>query len=117
MGVVFVLLTASLLVAAGFLAAFFWAVKSGQYEDTSTPAMRVLGEEDLFNADEHLTRLPAMRARTDAQVVVRFWYPQLIEEDRRHLGIVVLTGVDEHLAESLALRANSGVPRCQLEGE
>ena len=46
MSVVFVLLLASLLVAAGFLAAFFWAVRSGQYEDTATPAMRILGDDD-----------------------------------------------------------------------
>ena len=46
LSVVFVLLFASLLVASGFLAAFFWAVKSGQFEDTTTPAMRVLGEDD-----------------------------------------------------------------------
>jgi cbb3-type cytochrome oxidase maturation protein len=45
--VVFILLIASLAVATGFLAAFFWAVRSGQFEDTATPAMRVLGEDDM----------------------------------------------------------------------
>jgi nitrogen fixation-related uncharacterized protein len=29
-----------------FLAAFIWAVKSGQFEDTCTPAMRILSEDD-----------------------------------------------------------------------
>ena len=32
----------SLLIALVFLAAFFWAMRNGQYEDTYTPALRVL---------------------------------------------------------------------------
>jgi cbb3-type cytochrome oxidase maturation protein len=32
-------------VALGFLAAFIWAVRSGQYEDTYTPSLRILTEE------------------------------------------------------------------------
>jgi cbb3-type cytochrome oxidase maturation protein len=43
--VIYLLLPLSLLVALGFLAAFIWAVRSGQYEDTCTPAMRVLLED------------------------------------------------------------------------
>ena len=42
MDVMFVLIGFSLLVALGFLAAFFWALKSGQFDDVFTPAMRVL---------------------------------------------------------------------------
>ncbi|MCX7866699.1 cbb3-type cytochrome oxidase assembly protein CcoS [Limisphaera sp. VF-2] len=45
MSVIFLLIGLSLLVAGGFLAAFVWAVRSGQYEDTGTPALRVLAEE------------------------------------------------------------------------
>jgi cbb3-type cytochrome oxidase maturation protein len=30
------------LVAGGFLAAFVWAVQAGQFDDTVTPAVRVL---------------------------------------------------------------------------
>ena len=45
MSVVIVLILASLAVALLFLGAFIWAVRSGQYEDTLTPAMRVLAEE------------------------------------------------------------------------
>jgi nitrogen fixation-related uncharacterized protein len=29
-----------------FLAGFIWAVRSGQFEDTCTPAMRILSEDD-----------------------------------------------------------------------
>jgi len=42
MSVIVILIYFSLLVAVGFLAAFLWAVKSGQYHDTYTPSIRVL---------------------------------------------------------------------------
>ena len=45
MSVLVLLIFASLAVAAVFLAAFIWAVRSGQYEDTCTPSMRVLMED------------------------------------------------------------------------
>ncbi len=35
----------SLLIALGFLWAFFWAVKSGQYDDTETPSRRMLFDD------------------------------------------------------------------------
>jgi len=43
--IIFILIPASILIALGFLSAFVWAVKSGQYEDTCTPSMRLLLEE------------------------------------------------------------------------
>ena len=45
MSVVIILIVASLAVALLFLAGFIWAVRSGQYEDTLTPAMRMLTDE------------------------------------------------------------------------
>lgn len=45
MYVIVVLMAASLLVAVAFLLAFWWAVRSGQYEDTYTPSVRVLFED------------------------------------------------------------------------
>ncbi|RPI13834.1 MAG: cbb3-type cytochrome oxidase assembly protein CcoS [Ignavibacteriae bacterium] len=42
MSVIVVLIGASLIVAAGFLSAFIWAVKSGQYDDRYTPSVRIL---------------------------------------------------------------------------
>ena len=44
MSVVVVLIGASLLVAIGFLIAYLWAVKSGQYDDKYTPSVRILFE-------------------------------------------------------------------------
>lgn len=46
MQIVIVLIGASLLVALGFLAAYLWAVKSGQYDDKYTPSVRILFDEN-----------------------------------------------------------------------
>jgi cbb3-type cytochrome oxidase maturation protein len=45
MSVVFILIGASLTVAGGFLAAFIWSVKSGQYDDDYTPSVRMLFDD------------------------------------------------------------------------
>jgi cbb3-type cytochrome oxidase maturation protein len=42
MTIIFLLIPLSIVIAALFLLAFVWAVRSGQYEDTCTPSMRVL---------------------------------------------------------------------------
>lgn len=42
MAVISILIGAALLVAGGFLFAFIWAVRSGQYDDTCTPSLRML---------------------------------------------------------------------------
>jgi cbb3-type cytochrome oxidase maturation protein len=44
--VVFLLIFISLILALIFLSAFFWAVTSGQYEDTCTPSMRMLTDSE-----------------------------------------------------------------------
>ena len=44
MSVIVLLIVAGGLVAGGFLLAFVWAVRSGQFDDTYTPAVRVLLE-------------------------------------------------------------------------
>jgi cbb3-type cytochrome oxidase maturation protein len=51
MSVILILILASLAVAVAFLGGFIWAVKSGQFEDTCTPAMRILGEDDTAKQD------------------------------------------------------------------
>jgi cbb3-type cytochrome oxidase maturation protein len=52
MSVIFLLIPLSIVVATFFLIAFIWAVRSGQYEDTLTPAMRVLLDETTQRAPE-----------------------------------------------------------------
>ena len=46
MEVIFYLIGASLIVAGIFLAAFIWAVRSGQYDDDQGPAMRILFDDE-----------------------------------------------------------------------
>ncbi|RME93879.1 MAG: cbb3-type cytochrome oxidase assembly protein CcoS [Verrucomicrobia bacterium] len=46
MSALYFLIPVSLLVAVVFLGWFIWAVRSGQYEDTSTPALRMLADEE-----------------------------------------------------------------------
>jgi len=55
MSVILILILVSLGVALAFLGAFVWAVRSGQYEDTETPSMRILADEDTHRA-QPLTR-------------------------------------------------------------
>lgn len=45
MNVLFILITLSSIVASLFLIAFIWAVKSGQFDDGHTPAVRILFED------------------------------------------------------------------------
>ena len=47
MSVLFMLIIVSLVVAAGFLGAFIWSVKNGQYEDDYTPSVRMLFDDEL----------------------------------------------------------------------
>jgi cbb3-type cytochrome oxidase maturation protein len=46
MKVILLLIAISLLIALGFLISFFWAVKSGQYDDDFTPSVRILFDDD-----------------------------------------------------------------------
>lgn len=46
MSVLFILMGASLLMGLGFLTFFVWAVKSGQFDDTGTPPMRMLSDDE-----------------------------------------------------------------------
>lgn len=45
MSVLIILILVSLTVALGFLAAFLWSVRSGQYDDDYTPSVRMLFDD------------------------------------------------------------------------
>ncbi len=49
MSVIVVLIGFSILVAAGFLLAFLWAVRSGQYDDDVSPSVRMLFDKNIDN--------------------------------------------------------------------
>ncbi|MDB5191007.1 MAG: ccoS [Segetibacter sp.] len=45
MSAIFILLIVSITIAAGFLVAFLWTVKAGQYDDEISPPIRILFDE------------------------------------------------------------------------
>ena len=45
MSVIIILIIIGGIVATGFLVAFLWAVRSGQYDDTVSPSVRMLFDE------------------------------------------------------------------------
>lgn len=48
----YLLIGCSILLALIFLAAFLWASKTGQHDDTYTPGLRILFDDELPQADE-----------------------------------------------------------------
>ncbi|WP_420321494.1 cbb3-type cytochrome oxidase assembly protein CcoS [Flagellimonas sp.] len=56
MSVIYVLLAISISVAIVFFAAFVLSVKSGQYDDSYTPSVRMLFEDELLpDLDKNIT--------------------------------------------------------------
>jgi cbb3-type cytochrome oxidase maturation protein len=47
MNILYLLVGISLLAALFFLALFIWAVKSGQYDDTYSPSVRILFDDEI----------------------------------------------------------------------
>ena len=45
MGIIVLLISISITIALLFLGIFLWSVKSGQYDDTTTPAMRMIFDD------------------------------------------------------------------------
>gem|GEM_PF-175399 len=48
MEIIFLLILISLVVAAGFLLAYFWAARNGQFDDDYTPSVRILFDDDIL---------------------------------------------------------------------
>ena len=46
MDILYLLITLSLIIVTGAVLIFFWAVKSGQFEDLEGPAHRILDDDD-----------------------------------------------------------------------
>jgi cbb3-type cytochrome oxidase maturation protein len=47
MSALFILIGISIVVAGSFLTAFLWSVKNGQYDDDSTPSIRMLFDDEI----------------------------------------------------------------------
>ena len=55
MSIIYVLLAISVIVALVFFVAFIFSVKSGQFDDTYTPSIRMLFEDELVSESDNTT--------------------------------------------------------------
>lgn len=55
MSVIYVLLTISIIIAVVFFVAFIISVRSGQYDDSYTPSVRMLFEDELVKPSSSLS--------------------------------------------------------------
>jgi cbb3-type cytochrome oxidase maturation protein len=62
MSVLILLIAAGGTVASGFLIAFVWAVRSGQFDDTCTPAVRMLLDARTVPGQSPDQPIPATRS-------------------------------------------------------
>jgi len=60
MEVIFILIAVSLVLAGSFLFLFFRALKSGQFEDNHTPAIRILFEQKPKTNDK---KIPSTKSK------------------------------------------------------
>ncbi|TAF65154.1 MAG: cbb3-type cytochrome oxidase assembly protein CcoS [Cytophagales bacterium] len=51
MSVIVILIILAIAIAGGFLYFFFWAVRSGQYDDMHSPSVRILFDENKTKED------------------------------------------------------------------
>ena len=63
MNIFYLLIGVSLFAALIFLGAFVWAVRSGQFEDTYTPSIRILFDDDEVKEME--TKEPEKQEKTE----------------------------------------------------
>jgi cbb3-type cytochrome oxidase maturation protein len=54
MSVIIILLIVSILIAGGFLMAFIWSVKTGQFDDDYSPSRRILFEPEESKEENKL---------------------------------------------------------------
>lgn len=47
MNILYLIIPIAMLMALGFVGAFFWAAGKGQYDDLETPALKMLADEYL----------------------------------------------------------------------
>jgi cbb3-type cytochrome oxidase maturation protein len=55
MGMIYIMLIVSLIVALFFLISFFWATKTGQFDDDYTPSVRILFEDEIYQESNQKT--------------------------------------------------------------
>jgi cbb3-type cytochrome oxidase maturation protein len=60
MEVIFILIAISLILAGSFLFLFFRAMKSGQFDDNHTPAIRILFDNEIKKKDK---KIPSTKSK------------------------------------------------------
>ncbi|MBA4053336.1 MAG: cbb3-type cytochrome oxidase assembly protein CcoS [Marivirga sp.] len=55
MNIIILLITISLIIATGFLIAFLWNLKNGQYDDTYSPSVRMLFDDKPAKGKEKIS--------------------------------------------------------------
>ena len=70
MGVVVLLIGFSLIVAIGFLVAFIWSVRNGQYEDDYSPSVRILFDDEISSQN------PSQDDNTEEEVTAQVPEPK-----------------------------------------
>ena len=53
MSVIILLLLVSICIAGGFLIAFMWSVRDGQFDDDFSPARRILFEDEVKKGERN----------------------------------------------------------------
>ena len=56
MSVLFILVIIGIIVATVFLVAFIWAVRSGQFDDSYTPSIRILFDDEKIPEEKNTPR-------------------------------------------------------------
>ena len=70
MSVIILLIIFSIIVATGFLIAFIWAVKTGQFDDTSSPSVRILFDDQKPGRTMNRDMGAETKAEAEAEVKV-----------------------------------------------
>jgi len=73
MSAIILLIVIGIIVAGGFLIAFIWAVRSGQYDDDYSPSVRMLFENKETKAAEEDTKRsePATKDNPDSKTLTK----------------------------------------------
>ena len=64
MSVIIILIIISVIVAIFFLAVFIWAVKTGQFDDTVSPSIRILFDDKKQSKDQKKNSKPGDQKNT-----------------------------------------------------
>ena len=67
MSVVYILVFVAIFMAGGFLVAFIWSVKNGQYDDTYTPSVRILFDDPPVKETSEQSQLANAKNKEDEE--------------------------------------------------